>query len=77
MSVASDTWYRLKLRAELRTDGGVQVSGKAWKAAESEPTGWMLERRDPPGTGQLTGSPGVTADGTTEVAFDNLTVASN
>ncbi len=75
--IKAAAWYRLKLRAELQADGGARVSGKVWKVAESEPATWAVERRDPPGAGQLIGSPGVTADGPSEVDFDNLRVTSN
>jgi outer membrane protein assembly factor BamB len=71
----ADTWYRLKLRVENMAGGKVRAQGKAWPAAEPEPTAWTIERIDPIGNRQ--GSPGIYADAPFEVFFDNLKVTSN
>jgi len=70
-----DTWYRLKLRTENRSDGSVRVQGKAWPVAEPEPDKWLIEKIDPAGNRQ--GSPGFYADAPFEVYFDNLKVTAN
>jgi outer membrane protein assembly factor BamB len=71
----ADTWYRLKLQAQNLADGKVQVRGKAWPAAEAEPSAWTLERIDSIPNRQ--GSPGLYADAPFEIFFDNLKVTSN
>jgi outer membrane protein assembly factor BamB len=76
-AVASESWYRLKLRVDLALDGSVQARGKAWLADKPEPAEWMIERKDPPGFGQLVGSPGASVDPRSEVLFDNFSVARN
>ncbi len=71
----ADTWYRLKLRVETSADGHVRARGKAWAAAEAEPSAWTIERVDP--IPNREGSPGIYADAPYEVFFDNLKVTSN
>ncbi len=68
----ADAWYRLKLQVELLVDGSVNARGRAWPVGESEPSGWAVERTDPPVLGQLIGSPGLYADARSEVYFDNV-----
>jgi outer membrane protein assembly factor BamB len=75
--VEPDTWYRLELRAELLLDGGVRARGRVWPAGQPKPSTWMVERTDPPGTGHLIGSPGVSGSGPAEVYFDNVVVTGN
>ena len=70
-----DTWYRLKLRVENTADGKTRVRGKAWPAADPEPTDWLIDRTDP--IPNLQGSPGIFADAQFGVYFDNLKVAPN
>jgi hypothetical protein len=70
-----DTWYRLRLRVENLPDGKVSVRGKAWAAAEAEPTEWTLERIDP--VGNRHGNAGIFADAPNEVMFDNVKVTKN
>ena len=70
-----DTWYRLKLQVENLPDGRVRARGKAWPAAEVEPSQWTIERVEQNGNRQ--GSPGIYADAPFEIFFDNLKVTSN
>jgi len=70
-----DTWYRMKLQVENLPDGVVRARGKAWPAAEPEPSAWTVERVDPIPNRQ--GSPGIYADAPLEVFFDNLKVIPN
>ncbi|HSB10256.1 MAG TPA: PQQ-binding-like beta-propeller repeat protein [Blastocatellia bacterium] len=71
----ADTWYRLKLQVENLPDGKVRARGKAWPAAETEPSEWTLERIDPHGNHQ--GSAGVFADAPSEIYIDNIKVTPN
>jgi outer membrane protein assembly factor BamB len=71
----ADTWYRLKLEVENLPDGKVRARGKAWPASDPEPSSWTLEKIDP--TGNRQGSPGIYADASFEVFFDNLKVTPN
>ncbi|MBI1791916.1 MAG: serine/threonine protein kinase, partial [Acidobacteria bacterium] len=71
----SNTWYRVKLRVENLPGGKTRAQGKAWLASDPEPAGWMIERVDPIPNKQ--GAPGIYADATYEVYFDNLKVAAN
>ena len=41
-----ETWYRVKLRVENRSDGTTAVQGKAWPAADSEPAAWTIDYVD-------------------------------
>jgi len=70
-----ETWYRLRLRVENLPDGKVSIRGKAWAAADSEPSEWTIERIDP--VGNRHGSAGIFADAPNEVLFDNVKVTSN
>jgi hypothetical protein len=70
-----DTWYRLKLQVENLPDGVVKARGKAWPASEPEPSAWTVEHVDPIPNRQ--GSPGIYADATHEVFFDNIKVVPN
>ncbi|MGI8784099.1 MAG: PQQ-binding-like beta-propeller repeat protein [Acidobacteriota bacterium] len=71
----ADTWYRLKLRVDNEAGGKVRARGKAWPVGEAEPAAWQIERVDPIGNRQ--GSPGIYADATFEIFFDNLKVTPN
>jgi len=71
----SDTWYRVKLRAENLDDGKVRLQGKVWPVTEEEPDAWTIEHIDPVPIRQ--GSPGVYADAPFELFLDNLKVDSN
>jgi hypothetical protein len=71
----SNTWYRVKLQVENMPGGRVRARGKAWPANEAEPAAWNVERIDPIGNRQ--GSPGVYADASVEIFFDNLKVTAN
>ena len=70
-----DTWYRLKLRVENLPDGRVRALGKAWPTGEPEPNGWLIEKIDQ--TGNRQGAPGIYADATFEVYFDNIKASAN
>jgi len=70
-----DTWYHLKLRVENTLDGKARIRGKAWPTAEPEPEGWLIDHVD--SIPNLQGSPGLFADATYGVFFDNLKVTAN
>ena len=70
-----DTWYRLKLRVENRSDGKTRIRGKAWCVGEPEPAAWPIDRVDPIPNRQ--GSPGLFADAQFGVYFDNFKVTPN
>jgi outer membrane protein assembly factor BamB len=68
----ANTWYRMKLHVENRADGTALVRGKVWPTSEPEPAAWTIEKTDT--IAHLEGSPGLYADGISEVYFDNVTV---
>jgi hypothetical protein len=70
-----DTWYRMKLRVENLQNGSVQVRGKVWPAGDAEPAAWTIEKTDT--IGHRHGSPGIYADGISDVYFDNVKVTKN
>jgi hypothetical protein len=70
-----DTWYRMKLRVDNRPNGTTQVRGKVWPAGEAEPEAWTIEKVDTIPHRQ--GSPGIYADGISDVYFDNIRVYPN
>ncbi len=70
-----DTWYRMKLRVENRPDGTAQVRGKVWPTGAAEPAAWTIEKVDP--IAHREGSPGIYADGISDVFFDNISVYPN
>jgi outer membrane protein assembly factor BamB len=77
-----DTWYRMKLRAEVAGGKG-RIRGKVWLRGEAEPAAWTIEVEDPapypsgsPGfqaysAGVTTRSPGA------DTYFDNVEVTPN
>ncbi|MEP6782641.1 MAG: PQQ-binding-like beta-propeller repeat protein [Acidobacteriota bacterium] len=71
----ADKWYRIKLRVDELPNGTARVRGKVWPAAEPEPTAWTIEKLDT--IPHKMGSPGIYADGISEVYFDNLKVYRN
>jgi len=70
-----DTWYRMKLEVQNRDDGTAVARGKVWPKSEPEPAEWTIEKTDPIPNHE--GSPGLYADATNEVFFDNLEVMEN
>jgi hypothetical protein len=70
-----DTWYHVKFRVENRAGGVTLAQGKVWPKGEAEPAAWTVEKADPIGHRQ--GSPGLYADPSSEVYFDNLKVTAN
>jgi len=70
-----DTWYRMKLRVDNRPDGTAQVRGKVWPTGEAEPAAWTIEKIDR--IAHHEGSPGIYADGISDVYFDNVKVYQN
>ena len=68
----ANTWYRMKLRVDNRPDGTALVRGKVWAKGEAEPEAWTIEKTDT--IAHFEGSPGIYADGISEVYFDDLTV---
>jgi outer membrane protein assembly factor BamB len=71
----ADTWYRMKLRVDNRSDGTTQVRGKVWPTGEAEPAKWTIEKIDK--IPHRTGSPGIYADGISDMYFDNIHVYAN
>jgi outer membrane protein assembly factor BamB len=65
-----DTWYRMKLHVE--NGATCKVRGKVWKRGEAEPEAWTIEYDDP--SGIAAGAPGVYADSSTNLDWDNLKV---
>jgi len=70
-----DTWYRMKLRVDNQGDGTTRVRGKVWPVGEPEPAAWTIEKIDR--IPHRTGSPGIYADGISDVYFDNISVYPN
>jgi outer membrane protein assembly factor BamB len=71
----ADTWYRMKLRVDNRSDGTTQVRGKVWPTGEAEPAAWTIEKVDK--IPHRAGSPGLYADGIADMYFDNVSVYPN
>ena len=71
----AETWYRMKLRVDNRGDGTTLVRGKVWPAGETEPAAWTIEKVDR--IPHRAGSPGIYADGISDIFFDNLSVRAN
>ncbi len=70
-----NTWYRMKLRVDRRADGSAEVRGKVWPTGQAEPEAWSIEKIDR--IAHREGSPGIYADGISEVYFDNVSVSPN
>jgi outer membrane protein assembly factor BamB len=71
----ADKWYRMKLRVDHQQDGTARVRGKVWAADAAEPEAWTIEKVDK--IPHLMGSPGIYADGISDVFFDNVKVYRN
>ncbi|HUQ86209.1 MAG TPA: PQQ-binding-like beta-propeller repeat protein [Vicinamibacterales bacterium] len=71
----ADKWYRLKLRVDQLGDGSARVRGKVWPSADAEPAAWTIEKVDT--IPHKMGSPGIYADGISDVYFDNVKVYKN
>ncbi len=71
----ADTWYRMKLRVDHQKDGTARVRGKVWPVAGTEPAEWTIEKVDK--IPHLMGSPGIYADGISDVFFDNVKIYKN
>ena len=70
-----DKWYRMKLRVDQQKDGTARVRGKVWPADGPEPDAWTIEKIDK--IPHAVGSPGIYADGISDVYFDNVKVYRN
>ena len=71
----ADKWYRMKLRVDHQKDGTARVRGKVWPADTAEPAAWTIEKVDK--IPHLMGSPGIYADGISDVYFDNVKIYRN
>jgi len=71
----ADKWYRMKLRVNQLPDGTARVQGKVWPAGDAEPAAWTIEKVDK--IPHKAGSPGIYADGISDVYFDNVKVYRN
>jgi outer membrane protein assembly factor BamB len=72
-----NAWYHLKARVDVAADGSGVIRGKAWKAGEAEPEGWLNEL--PVHQVETSGCPGLfgfSAQGQ-RVYIDNIVVAAN
>jgi outer membrane protein assembly factor BamB len=69
-----DVWYRMRLRVEPAA-AKVVVRGKVWPKSEPEPAAWTIEYED--ASGIATGAPGIYADSSTDLDFDNVQVMVN
>jgi len=69
----ADKWYRMKLRVDHQADGTARVRGKVWLAADAEPAAWTVEKIDK--IPHRMGSPGLYADGISDMYFDNIKVS--
>ena len=70
----ADKWYRMKLRVD-QEKGVARVRGKVWPADAAEPAAWTIEKVDK--IPHVMGSPGIYADGISDVYFDNVKVNKN
>jgi len=70
-----DAWYRVKFRVEPQAGGVTLAQAKVWPRDEAEPAAWTVEKKD--ALGHRLGSPGLYADPSNEVYFDNLKVTAN
>lgn len=69
------TWYRLKTRVSVASDGSGVVRAKAWPRGDAEPDHWMLEATHP--HAHRSGSPGIfgfTPGSKFAVYVDNISV---
>ena len=69
----ADKWYRMKLRVDHQADGTARVRGKVWLATDPEPAAWTVEKIDK--IPHRMGSPGLYADGISDMYFDNIKVS--
>jgi hypothetical protein len=65
----------MKLRVDHQKDGTARIRGKVWPADAAEPTAWTIEKVDK--IPHVMGSPGIYADGISDVYFDNVKVYRN
>ncbi len=71
----ADTWYTLKLRAEVAA-GKAILRGKIWPRDDAEPEEWTVEATDT--TPNLSGSPGLFGNAKdAEILIDNVKVYAN
>jgi outer membrane protein assembly factor BamB len=71
----ADKWYRMKLRVDQLPNGSARIRGKVWPSADPEPAAWTIEKVDT--IPHKMGSPGIYADGISEIYFDNVRVYKN
>jgi hypothetical protein len=64
----------MKLRVDSSPTTAV-VRGKVWPKSEPEPPAWTIEYQDP--SGIRSGAPGLYADSSTELDFDDVQVMEN
>jgi outer membrane protein assembly factor BamB len=72
-----NTWYHLKSRVDVTSDGTGVVRAKAWKRGDAEPDAWTIEVKHR--TAHLEGSPGLFGFSPQDmrVYIDNISVKSN
>lgn len=72
-----DTWYKLKARVDVNSDGSGVVRAKAWKKGDAEPEKWTLEA--PHKHAHQNGCPGLFGFSPQDmrVYIDNISVSAN
>lgn len=76
--VTPHTWYRMKTRVDIGTDGNGVVRAKVWKKGEAEPSAWTIEA--PHHNAHKSGSPGLfgfAPQSLFKVYIDNIAVTPN
>lgn len=75
----NDTWYRMKFRVDLESEGPATVAllrGKVWPRDQDEPKEWSVTVRDE--SPNLSGSPGLYGNArVSELYLDNVEVVAN
>ena len=77
-SIKTNTWYHLKTRVDIATDGSGVIRAKAWEKGSDEPEAWTIEA--PHANAHKQGSPGIYAlspQSLKKVYIDNISVTSN
>ena len=77
-SIKTNTWYHLKTRVDIATDGSGVIRAKAWERGSDEPEAWTIEA--PHANAHKRGSPGIYAlspQSLKKVYIDNISVTSN
>ena len=77
-NIKTGTWYHLKTRVDIASDGSGVIRAKAWEKGADEPEAWTIEA--PHANAHQQGSPGIYAlspQSLKKVYIDNISVTSN